>query len=330
MENQVEVSIVIPIYKVEKYLERCVQSIIEQMDSSLEIILVDDGSPDKCPVICDEYAEKYENIKVLHKKNGGLADAVKAGTLMAAGNHIAYVDSDDWLEHGWYDMVKTILREHTDIDTIMYGFQRVINDKKQASDSYLLLEEGYYDKTSVEKVKKTYMIPGGIGPTRWNKIYSKKIALKCLEYYDTRISIGEDMIFSAIATDLMNDTYIVKKSFVNYYINDGSMTQHFNEKYISSFEYLFRSLQKYYGNAPVLYYINYINMRTMVNAVGKSDLNNKVQYLRDILKKENIHKRLELVSMQDLDFTNRLLLSLMLKNMPRILLLIGAIYRKVK
>ena len=71
-------------------------------------------------------------------------------------------------------------------------------------------------------------------------------------------------------------------------------------------------------------------MRTMVNAVGKSDLNNKVQYLRDILKKENIHKRLELVSMQDLDFTNRLLQSLMLKNMPRILLLIGAIYRKVK
>lgn len=68
----------------------------------------------------------------------------------------------------------------------------------------------------------------------------------------------------------------------------------------------------------------------MVNAVGKSDLNNKVQYLRDILKKENIHKRLELVSMQDLDFTNRLLQSLMLKNMPRILLLIGAIYRKVK
>ena len=73
MENQVEVSIVIPIYKVEKYLERCVQSIIEQMDSSLEIILVDDGSPDKCPVICDEYAEKYENIKVLHKKKWGIS-----------------------------------------------------------------------------------------------------------------------------------------------------------------------------------------------------------------------------------------------------------------
>lgn len=68
MENKVELSIVVPIYKVEKYLDRCVKSIISQMDMHLEIILVDDGSPDRCPFICDEYADKYDNIKVIHKK----------------------------------------------------------------------------------------------------------------------------------------------------------------------------------------------------------------------------------------------------------------------
>lgn len=330
MKNKVELSIVIPIYKVEKYLERCVKSIINQMDMHLEIILVDDGSPDRCPFICDEYADKYDNIKVIHKKNGGLADAVKAGTLIASGKHIAYVDSDDWLEDGWYSIIKSILTKHPDIDTIMYGFQRVTNDVVDMTETYSLLEEGYYDESSIEKVKVTYMRPGGIGPTRWNKIYSKEIALKCVEYYDTNISIGEDMVFSAIATDLMKNTYIIKKNFVNYYINDGSMTQHFNEKYKTSFDSLFLSLKKYFAEAPILYYINYINMRTMVNAVGKSDLNNKSQYLKAIFNDEEIHNRLKKVDKKYLDLPNRILLDMMLKTQTKFLLIISYIYRKVK
>lgn len=330
MENKVELSIVVPIYKVEKYLDRCVKSIISQMDMHLEIILVDDGSPDRCPFICDEYADKYDNIKVIHKKNGGLADAVKAGTLIASGKHIAYVDSDDWLEDGWYSIIKSILTKHPDIDTIMYGFQRVTNDVVEMAETYPLLEEGYYDESSIEKVKVTYMCPGGIGPTRWNKIYSKEIALKCIEYYDTNISIGEDMVFSAIATDLMKNTYIIKKNFVNYYINDGSMTQHFNEKYRTSFDSLFLSLKKYFDEAPILYYINYINMRTMVNAVGKSDLNNKSQYLKAIFNDEEIHNRLKKVDKKYLDLSNHILLDMMLKNQTKFLLIISYIYRKVK
>lgn len=330
MENKVELSIVVPIYKVEKYLDRCVKSIISQMDMHLEIIFVDDGSPDRCPFICDEYADKYDNIKVIHKKNGGLADAVKAGTLIASGKYIAYVDSDDWLEDGWYSIIKSILTKHPDIDTIMYGFQRVTNDVVEMAETYPLLEEGYYDESSIEKVKATYMRPGGIGPTRWNKIYSKEIALKCIEYYDTNISIGEDMVFSAIATDLMKNTYIIKKNFVNYYINDGSMTQHFNEKYKTSFDSLFLSLKKYFDGAPILYYINYINMRTMVNAVGKSDLNNKSQYLKVIFNDEEIHDRLKKVDKKYLDLSNRILLDMMLKNQTKFLLIISYIYRKVK
>lgn len=330
MDNIVELSIVIPVYKVEKYLERCVQSIINQMDKHLEIILVDDGSPDRCPSICDEYTEKYDNIKVIHKKNGGLADAVKAGTLIAIGKHIAYVDSDDWLEDDWYINVKSVLRKYPNIDTIMYGFQRVTNDVVEMTETYPLLEEGYYDKSSIEKVKMTYMRPGGIGPTRWNKIYSKEIALKCIEYYDTNISIGEDMVFSAIATDSMKNTYIIKRNFVNYYINDGSMTQHFNEKYITSFESLFLSLEKYFVEAPILYYINFINMRTMVNAVGKSDLNNKSKYLKEIFDNEKIHNRLKKVDKKYLNHSNRILLDMMLKNQSKFLLIISHIYRKLK
>ncbi|MBQ9737112.1 MAG: glycosyltransferase family 2 protein [Clostridia bacterium] len=92
------VSVIVPIYKVEEYLENCVESIINQTYPNLEIILVDDGSPDNCPKICDEYAEKDERIKVIHKKNGGLSDARNAGIEVATGEFIYCVDSDDSIE----------------------------------------------------------------------------------------------------------------------------------------------------------------------------------------------------------------------------------------
>lgn len=91
------VSVVVPVYKVEKYLARCVESLLAQEYPAHEIILVDDGSPDTCPALCDAYAQKYAAVRVLHKQNGGLSDARNAGTLCAAGEYVTFVDSDDWV-----------------------------------------------------------------------------------------------------------------------------------------------------------------------------------------------------------------------------------------
>jgi glycosyltransferase involved in cell wall biosynthesis len=88
-------SIIIPVYKVEKYLDECIQSVLFQSFCDYECVLVDDGSPDKCPVLCDEYALKYKRIRVIHKENGGLSDARNAGILAAAGEYIVLLDSDD-------------------------------------------------------------------------------------------------------------------------------------------------------------------------------------------------------------------------------------------
>ncbi|MDY5641403.1 MAG: glycosyltransferase family 2 protein, partial [Candidatus Faecousia sp.] len=93
-----KVSVVIPVYKVEPYLRRCVDSVLAQTLSDLEIILVDDGSPDHCPEICDEYALTHQNIQVIHKTNGGLASARNAGMRIAQGEYILFVDSDDWID----------------------------------------------------------------------------------------------------------------------------------------------------------------------------------------------------------------------------------------
>jgi len=110
MENDL-ISVIVPVYNVEQYLERCVNSILQQTYEKLEIILVDDGSTDGSPAMCDAFAKKDGRIKVIHKENGGLSDARNAGLSVAAGEYIGYVDSDDWIEHDMYERMHHACRE---------------------------------------------------------------------------------------------------------------------------------------------------------------------------------------------------------------------------
>ena len=96
--NEPLVSVIVPVYNVERYLRHCVNSILIQTYHNLEVILVDDGSPDNCPKICDEYAKADARVKVIHKNNGGLSDARNIGMQAASGDYLMFVDSDDWLE----------------------------------------------------------------------------------------------------------------------------------------------------------------------------------------------------------------------------------------
>ena len=98
MEQIPEISVIVPVYKVEPYLDRCVQSILRQTFRAFELILVDDGSPDGCPAMCDAWAKQDRRIRVLHKENGGLSSARNAGLAVATGRYISFVDSDDWIE----------------------------------------------------------------------------------------------------------------------------------------------------------------------------------------------------------------------------------------
>lgn len=110
------ISVIVPIYKVEEYLSRCVDSIINQTYKNLEIILVDDGSPDNCPKLCDDYAEKDSRVKVVHKKNGGLSDARNAGMEVATGEYISFIDSDDYIALDFFEtLYNTMQAEKSDI-----------------------------------------------------------------------------------------------------------------------------------------------------------------------------------------------------------------------
>ena len=126
MQNPL-VSIIVPIYKVEPYLRRCLDSIVNQTYTNLEIILVDDGSPDGCPQICDEYVAKDKRIIVIHKENGGLSDARNAGLDICKGEYISFVDSDDILD---LNAVEYMLNAGTDVDIVITNVKMFINEEE--------------------------------------------------------------------------------------------------------------------------------------------------------------------------------------------------------
>lgn len=167
------ISIIVPVYNVERYLDRCVQSLISQTYENLEIILVDDGSPDRCPKLCDEYEKKYSNIRVIHKENGGLSSARNAGMAVAKGDYIGFVDSDDWVEPTMYAYLYEILIDYdADISDICCiqtdGNKKIINTDEKiniySGDDILIryLERGLSEKK-------------GAPYTVWRKLYKKKV-----------------------------------------------------------------------------------------------------------------------------------------------------------
>jgi len=127
MEKEPLISVIVPVYGVEQYLDRCVESIVNQTYQNLEIILVDDGSPDNCPAMCDVWAEKDSRIKVIHKENGGLSDARNAGMELATGELMGFVDSDDWIASEMYQLLYENMVE-TGSDISCCGVEMVWED----------------------------------------------------------------------------------------------------------------------------------------------------------------------------------------------------------
>ena len=118
-----EISVIVPVYKVEKYLDRCVRSLLRQTFDDLEIILVDDGSPDSCGSMCDAWAEKESRIWVIHKENGGLSSARNAGLAQAHGKYICFTDSDDWVEPQMLEHLHDLLQKHPDAQMAQCAYE---------------------------------------------------------------------------------------------------------------------------------------------------------------------------------------------------------------
>lgn len=231
-------SIIVPIYKVEEYLPKCIESIISQTFSDLEIILVDDGGADNCPDICDAYAEKDERIKVVHKKNGGLVSARKAGMKAATGKYAAFVDGDDSIARDMYEAMCQAARQ-ADADIVIEGFEFVYPDRVELWQDKVGC--GEYDKKGLmQSIYPVMMchdngLTRNVAPALWNKIFRRELLDSILSGMNEGIRDGEDAavtypcLFAAKKVVFMDAGHHYR-----YRINPESMSRSFDKVWYES------------------------------------------------------------------------------------------------
>ena len=218
------ISVVVPVYNVEPFLDECVSSILSQTFSDFELILVDDGSPDNCPQMCDAWAEKDERIKVIHKKNGGLADARNFGIRAASGKYIAFVDSDDWVSPAFLRVLYEGMRQG-DYDITQCNFRRVYEDE---SEYPYIFREAVYDRESIRNQLMPDMLNDRLtqmSSSRCNKLYRAEIIKKASDLCDVAIAMAEDYLLNFACLGLCNAVYCMDTPFLYHYrANNRSMT----------------------------------------------------------------------------------------------------------
>ena len=209
------VSIIIPIYKVEKYLDRCIKTILDQAYNNLEIILVDDGSPDNCPQMCDEWAKKDSRIKVIHKENGGVSSARNMGLDASTGEYISFIDPDDIIHPDYYDILMSNIGNS---DCIICSFKKFSNEIEFENKNSYTTET----LTSIEAIKKGFFKNSNIFYVVWNKIIKSDIAKK--QRFDEKMKNGEDSLYSYNVILSCEKIKYLEATLYGYYIReDGAV-----------------------------------------------------------------------------------------------------------
>ena len=253
MENSPKISIIVPVYEVEQYMNRCINSIVNQTYENLEIILVDDGSPDSCPEICEEWAKLDNRIKVIHKKNGGLSDARNKGMNIATGELIGFVDSDDWISPDMY----TILYEQmvkNDSDISACGVEKVWENKKEKErltplGSYVLNREEAMEAIIDESLLKQPV---------WYKLYKRKVI------QNVSFPVGkyhEDVFWTYQIIGNANKVSIIDTPCYFYYQRKGSiMDDAYSLKRLDSIEAKVNRVNYIKNELPLLYELSKRNL----------------------------------------------------------------------
>ena len=253
------ISVIVPIYKVEKYLRRCVDSVLAQTYTNFELLLVDDGSPDGCPQICDEYARLDARVKVIHKPNGGLISARNAGILAARGDYICYVDGDDWAKENMLQFIhERITESPVPLDMVLFAAHNVFEDHLEETINEV--PEGYYDRERLEKEVFPQLLvdtrngirAGLVQAHTWDKAFKRELQVK---YYtrDERIRVFTDVPMTYECLFHCRNAYICNEHLYMYNkTNENSIRAVSKEYFLTkSFYYLTAYMQEHLrGYAP--------------------------------------------------------------------------------
>lgn len=238
-----EISIIVPVYNVERYLPRCIESIQHQTMKDLEILLVDDGSTDASGEICDRYAAADPRIQVLHKQNGGLVSARQAGLRMSTGRYTAFADSDDWMEADMYGSLYEKACSQ-DADIVIEGMKEdVLGDSREKRN---LMPAGLYcSKEDAEffcgrMISCEDLFCAGIQPYLWNKLFKRELAMRHMLGINPCIKVGEDAAAVYPMLAMAERKVVSGECHYHYCIRENSIMHSFGDA------------RKEYGNARLV------------------------------------------------------------------------------
>ena len=248
IHKELPLSVVVPVYNVELYLKDCLDSLLAQSFKEFEIILIDDGSTDASGEICESYARKDGRIRLVHKKNGGLVSARKAGAKLAKGSYITYVDSDDKINTRMYEVLLGIA-EQEKADIVVNGLVYLLPNQKKNMPNRI--ESGSYEgkKLETELLEKMifsgeFYVPG-IFPAVFTKLFKRDMLLNNQLEVDEKLTMGEDMACSyPCLLDARKVVVYNQENFYQYCYRKDSMSREYDKNYGKRTQYLYTYLEK--------------------------------------------------------------------------------------
>lgn len=246
--NQDLITIIVPIYNVEAYLPKCIESILNQTYSNIEIILVNDGSPDNSGEICKRYANEDKRIKIVNKPNGGLSDARNAGLNVASGEYVIFVDSDDYIEKNLVNDTYTKLREHS-ADLCCFNYSSVDECGNYLNKDILELDDKIYniDSANINDYLITKFLTYKHGIEAWDRIYKMKIIKdNNLRFSYNHEIFAEDLMFNLLYLTHTNKIVTISKSYYNYLIRTDSIMAKPKKELFRRYLELFTRLKTYW------------------------------------------------------------------------------------
>ncbi len=297
-----KISVIVPVYKVEPFLDRCLNSIVNQTYSNLEIILVDDGSPDNCPQMCEDWAKKDHRIKIIHKQNEGLGLARNSGLAASTGEYVSFVDSDDYLDTHTYEVVLSKINDEYP-DACYFSHYRLRSDG-----SLLVIKNAYPEKAEISEIK-TQLLPLSFGQSLRKPFDTYTIGSSCMGVYrrefltshnisfkSERQYLCEDFIYSIEVCLSARKVTFINRPFYYYCENQNSLTLSYRKDRLERAEILYKymvSIIKTYNlddettiRAKDCYLINMIVCLKQELTNKKSSFHSKIQNIRNICQSE--------------------------------------------
>lgn len=246
MKNYPTVSIIVPVYNTQEFLEECIESILGQTYKNIELILIDDGSSDSSGKICDSYKKKDKRIQVIHKENGGNTSARKAGLALAKGKYVGFVDSDDWIDENMYEQFVDAM-EKSQVDMLCSGYC-VYPDRKR--NVYESLSDGIYTKeVNFEEVIRVLIGRGsaqkkGLIHSLCCKMFKTMLIKEAMSTLDDSIQVGEDWLVVCKAVLRADSVGVINKFFYHYRINENSITRKKDKDFFTKINKLYNGFRE--------------------------------------------------------------------------------------